>query len=193
MHLTPKVGLHALVLLAAVLGTQVAEAGSPRPNRHAAPNHVVFQETFHGFGATRRDAEDHALRQACEALGGWLATHGGAGWVPTPEYLRVRQLARFGEPTPQELPKSGHVQEISMQLEVTQAQAAEMQHFARQQRMNQRHWLVARVLAGVVALVLVCGGYLRLEEATRGYYTMLLRAAALVVLAGVGAGLWLFT
>jgi hypothetical protein len=51
--------------------------------------------------------------------------------------------------------------------------------------------LFARVLAGLVALLVVAGGYLRLEEATRGYYTTLLRAAAVAFLALVGAGLWL--
>ena len=42
-----------------------------------------------------------------------------------------------------------------------------------------------------MALLLVCGGYLRLEEATRGYYTRLLRLAAFCTLVGVGVGLWL--
>ena len=72
-------------------------------------------------------------------------------------------------------------------LTVTAGQKEEMQQVAREHRMKERQGLVARVLAGLVALLLVAGGYLRLEEATRGYYTTLLRGAALVVLALVGA------
>ncbi len=37
-------------------------------------------------------------------------------------------------------------------------------------------------LAGVTALLLVAIGYLRLEEATKGYYTGLLRLSALGLL-----------
>ena len=40
--------------------------------------------------------------------------------------------------------------------------------------------LLARVLGGALAVLLVVAGYLRLEEATRGYYTKLLRLAAFV-------------
>ena len=46
------------------------------------------------------------------------------------------------------------------------------------------------MLGGVVCLLLVVGGYLRLEEATKGYYTRLLRLTAIAVLIGVGVGLY---
>jgi hypothetical protein len=66
-----------------------------------------------------------------------------------------------------------------------------MQRLARQGRMESRHLILARILGGLVAMLLVLGGYLRLEEATRGYYTSLLRLSAVGVLTAVGAGLWL--
>jgi len=53
----------------------------------------------------------------------------------------------------------------------------------------QARLLVAvKVLAALVVLALVVGGYLKLEEATRGYFTTLLRlaAAGVVILTAVG-------
>jgi hypothetical protein len=55
--------------------------------------------------------------------------------------------------------------------------------------MVSRHLLLARVLGGVVCLLIVVGAYLRLEEATKGYYTRLLRLTAIGILIGVGAAL----
>jgi len=43
---------------------------------------------------------------------------------------------------------------------------------------TQRHWLVYRILVSFLALFLVIFGYIKLEELTRGYYTMLLRLGA---------------
>jgi len=40
-------------------------------------------------------------------------------------------------------------------------------------------------------LLLAVAGYLRLEDATKGYYTRLLRLAAVAFVALVGAGLWM--
>ena len=66
-----------------------------------------------------------------------------------------------------------------------------MQRHAQQDRVLDRHLLLARVLGGAVAVLLVLAGYLRLEDATRGYYTRLLRLAAIALVALAGVGVWL--
>jgi hypothetical protein len=200
MRLTPKAGLHALALFALLAQAAAADADSPRGkprHRTATPARIVLEKRFVGYGITEADARQHAVRQACE----WLADNGRLGAMLSPEYLRSRGLVQPVDPTDEEkettqkikLPEP--VEVAAVKLEVSKDQYDEMkeelQKVARKQRMEERHWLVARVLAGVVALIVVCGGYLRLEEATRGYYTLLLRAAALLVLGVVGAGLWL--
>jgi hypothetical protein len=63
----------------------------------------------------------------------------------------------------------------------------------RQDRAAGRQGLLARVLAGLVALLAAVACYLRLEDATKGYYTTLLRVAAVGFVALVGAGIWLLT
>jgi hypothetical protein len=54
-----------------------------------------------------------------------------------------------------------------------------------------RQPILLRLLGAAVALLLVVTGYLRLEHATRGYSTKLLRLAAFVALAVAAAALWL--
>ena len=48
----------------------------------------------------------------------------------------------------------------------------------------------ARGLAAILSVLLVVFGYLKLEDATKGYYTLLLRLTALAVLVGAGLCLW---
>ncbi len=62
---------------------------------------------------------------------------------------------------------------------------------ARDQVQFQRNALAARVLAALVALCLVVGGYLRLEDLTHGYYTALLRLGAAGVVLMTVMGLFL--
>jgi hypothetical protein len=139
-------------------------------------------------------AKESALDNACVALASWLAANGAPEWIPSARYLQENNLVRFAEPKLLDVPNSEAAKvEVQVDLQVTAVQAGAMQQKARLERMNQRQMLWARVLAAVVALVVVFGGYLRLEEATRGYYTLLLRAVAFIVLVCVGAGLWLWT
>jgi hypothetical protein len=148
---------------------------------------IVLKHDFTGYGVDVPLAEQDALEKARA----WLAEKSGFEWTPPLDYLRRKGLVRFSEPTEKELQLAGPMKVVKLDLEITAAQAEEIQQVARQQRMTQRHLVGARVLAGLVALLLVAGGYLHLEEKTRGYCTGLLRAAAVAVLALVGAGLWL--
>jgi hypothetical protein len=183
----------SVVCLVAGLGAAPVQARSPRAEAAGRP---VLRQEFVGYGTTARDAEQHALEQARD----WLAEKGDLDWTPPPDYLRQKGMVRFSEPTEEDLKRTQNLpitrraaEEAGMKvikmglLTVTAGQKEEMQQVAREHRMKERQGLVARVLAGLVALLLVAGGYLRLEEATRGYYTTLLRGAALVVLALVGA------
>jgi hypothetical protein len=77
-------------------------------------------------------------------------------------------------------------QEINKQEEFYQAKR-------RQERATVRQGVLVRVLAGLVALLAAVACYLRLEDATKGYYTALLRLAAVAFVALVGAGIWLLT
>jgi len=60
----------------------------------------------------------------------------------------------------------------------------------RQKWAHERQGQLAQILVGVVALLAAVAGYLRLEDATKGYYTTWLRLAAVTFLGLVGAGIW---
>jgi hypothetical protein len=63
----------------------------------------------------------------------------------------------------------------------------------REARATLRQGVLVRVLAGLVAVLAAVALYFRLEDATKGYYTTLLRLAAVAFVALVGAGIWLLT
>ena len=183
-------GLFLLCLIAG--GVQAPRSLASHAHRGApGPKRVVLKQEFQGYGLSLKEAETNALERACE----WLADKTGLGWTPTPEFLREKGMVQFvGEPNEKEFEvakdfvKDGKMQVVTMQLEVTDVQAREIQKQARQEHMTSRHLLLARVLGGIVCLLIVVGGYLRLEEATKGYYTRLLRLAAItfLIIAGVG-------
>jgi len=74
-----------------------------------------------------------------------------------------------------------------------EAQERQYQVKQRQDRSTLRQGVMVRVLAGLVALLAAVACYLRLEDATKGYYTTLLRLAAVAFVTLVGAGIWLLT
>jgi hypothetical protein len=195
MHRTANLCPHGLCLLAVVLSAACAAAGNRPPRREPPPpTRTVFEHTFTASADTIDGARQNALEDACR----WMAQQARLGWVPPPEYLRAQADVSFSPPTDDVLDKGNpdkpiKVKVVQMKLTVNNVQAEQIAQEARHQVMTARHGLLARVLAGALAVVLVCAGYLRLEELTRGYYTLLLRAGALLVLAGVGAVLWLTT
>ena len=77
-----------------------------------------------------------------------------------------------------------------MQLEITDEQAREIQKQAQHQRMKERQKLSLLVMLGAVCLLGVVGGYLRLEEATKGYYTRCCGLTASAFVLAIVAGLY---
>ena len=111
----------------------------------------------------------------------------GAGAVGT----AAVSMAFFGSGIAAADDYAGQTYEVQLRVTITPEFLGEAQAMARQQRMEIRQGILARVLAAAMALLLVLGGYLRLEEVPRGYYTRALRLAAVGLLAVVGVGLWL--
>jgi hypothetical protein len=182
--------LLAVVLLAAqqrVPGT----APPPQPPKAAAPARVAEKrdDVVDGYGPNPAKAQEVALGHAQERVEKLLARRLGKGLqLPAdqldPDFLLSQGVAEpLGKP---ELTKNRNVEGAWVaryKVELTRDYLGEVVRLANAQRVRQRHLLLARVLAGLVALALVTAGYLRLEDATRGYATKLLRLAAAVLLA----------
>jgi hypothetical protein len=156
-----------------------------------------------GYGRTPEAAEQIALERARAKV---------------EEYLRANYEARFGWRAPESLLRPedlrqkwgvvvhGHKAEkrqlkvvdgddlayrATAQVQITPQYQAEVNRLVREHQVLGRHLIAVRVLAGLVIVLVVVAGYLRLEEATRGYYTTLLRASAAGILLLTAGALWL--
>jgi hypothetical protein len=157
-----------------------------------------------GYGETDDDARAQALNNAEDRVLAFLAERRGiTKYKPsraTLQALNILPEAKDLEVTQIDL-KIGPMNRAIVRLSVTpeqfeklnalaHQQAVEAETQERQERAEKRQKLAGLGLAGFVALLLVGAGYLRLEEATKGYYTTLLRLAALSLLGGVGGVIW---
>jgi hypothetical protein len=179
-------------------------SAAPKPAR-ARPGVVAAakppgpeENVVDGYGPTAAAARDRALEHAQERVEKLLQQRFRlAGWKPSPEQLAPEYLVRYGVVQPQGEPKpSPDLRDekalvARYKVELTRDYLREVQRVAREERVQERHLILARVLAGLVVLLLVTAGYLRLEDMTRGYATQLLRAVAVGLVALAAVGLWL--
>jgi hypothetical protein len=164
-------------------------AKKERPAQPVADNPIPI---VIGVGATHEEAENDALKRARDELSRYLASeYGETSWKPSVAFLRESGAARLvGEPEKVSIPGEGENERVKMEVLLTPEVIHQIQELAREQRMGQRQWVAARGLAAILALLLVVFGYLKLEDVTKGYYSMLLRLTALTVLALTGLFLW---
>jgi hypothetical protein len=173
--------------------TERARAQMPPSGVAATPRATSPSWEVKRFGETADDAKELALPAARDEVVSYFRRNVPAlgDWVPTVEALQNKNvISLLGEPQPIGPDGTGPI-EAKVKVEITPKSVQELVTEARTERMHDRQFLLARLLAGAVAVLLVTAGYLRLEDATRGYYTTLLRLAAVGLVAVVGAGLWL--
>jgi hypothetical protein len=174
------------------------------PARAAEAGDGVWTVTVTGYGVDEAGAEEHALDRARDQVAIYLTRElPDLAWRPDAAYLLRAGIAqRAGPAEPVEPPpRSGQGVKVNILLTIgakqldelrrtAQQEAARQETVARQERVEKRQrGAVVGLVAAVLAL-LVIGGYLRLEEATRGYSTGLLRAAAVTILVLLVAGAW---
>jgi hypothetical protein len=185
-------GLAALCLFAGAFRTSFSRAEAPRPAPKGATA-IHFSQEVTADGLTAEDARQLAYEDAHEKVLAHLAEHHPKlGWTPSREDLtRIGVISPKGEQAGEDPDTKKKFYEVKLQVEIKTEHLQEIAKMARHQRMHDRQVLLAKILGGLVALLVVAAGYLRLEDLTRGYYTTLLRLAAFGTVAAVGAGLWL--
>jgi hypothetical protein len=156
---------------------------------------VVLETKAEGYGEGNEDAAQHAVEAARDKVAEYLTSKYGETLTPKRlEWLteEVKKQPIVGEPTYEvmDLQWSGKVQKAVVEVKLTDEQVKAFREEARHDRQKGRMRTAGLVLAGLMALLLVGGGYLRLEEATKGYYTTLLRIGALGTVAFVGLSLY---
>lgn len=191
----------ALVVAAVVVihVTRVNGQARAKKAKAAAQQQVAtkIEEDVAGFGTTEEKAWSRARENAVTRAKEMLQEHfGGSGWQSLVEQITAAELERekviFRRDKAERAEKAGDWEVKAVyRVDLNDPYLRKLAQEARQQTVVERHELLARVLGGILAVVLVTAAYLRLEEMTRGYATRLLRLAAVVLLALVGAGLYL--
>jgi len=186
MRISTWFHLAALCLIAGSLSLSVSPLSARKSPPVPEPKKPLIHEEFTGIGKTETAARNDALALACR----WLGEHSGLAWTPDAQYLLDHALVRFDDAEDKEFEQPmGTMKVVEMELDITDKQAREIQKQSQHERMKERQkWSLLMVL-GVVCLLSVVGGYLRLEEATKGYYTRRLRLAAIGIVVVIVVGL----
>ena len=194
MRLARFASLVALILLAAGARAATEGAAIPRARVSAAGDPKYPTWTVTAWGKTVQDGNEVALDRAREEVEDYLARQSPpVHWKPSRDWVD-KNLVKTRHPEPKdhdEEPLLGQGYDVTLKVEVGPKQYREILENDREQRVQQRALLLARILAGVVALLVAVVGYLRLDEATKGYYTLWLRLGALGLVGGVAAALLL--
>lgn len=176
------------MLTLGVAGSTAAAADLPVPaGGFVRPDYPAWE--VEGFGKTAEAAREDALKQAREKVVEHLSQKYGSPVLLREDTLQ-RMTQEVGPPKEEELPVSGLVMKVTLTVQVKPEHVQEWQQQARELRMGERQRVAGLGLGGVVVLLLVVVGYLRLEDATKGYYTTWLRLAAASVLGLVGVCLY---
>jgi len=139
-------------------------------------------------------AESLAFVNARNALEQYLLTQRPLVQTPDNEYIRNHLLIE--QPNLSSDPndiKSDKKYAVTLKISLDADKFAEIFNHQREQTSRDRMMGLGRTLAIVVAFLAAVSGYLRLEEATKGYYTTWLRVGAISFVGAVGAGMWLIS
>jgi hypothetical protein len=132
--------------------------------------------------STPERAVQDAEKKLERALTGWLVPDVPTDWTP-PRGLIEKVI--LSEPTIREVKREyATVHQAALEVDLSSTQRAVfLKAYQREQGLQRLGWLGA-VLTFVLALLGILSGYIRADEATKGYYTNRLR---LLAAAGVGA------
>ncbi|MCI0458478.1 MAG: hypothetical protein L0Z62_16055 [Gemmataceae bacterium] len=175
------------------------------------PDRVLLEQKIKGRGQTVQLAKRDAVKQAQAILEDFLRKQQPPlSWSPSPGYIEKHLLT--GEPVrceeeDEEIRAGGNVftvrcwswplvvttDQLRQMAEVERAQRAREQRAERVARSAERMAGLGKVLAGLVVVLVVVVGYLRLDDWTKGYYTGWLQAGLVGVLLATGVGLWLWS
>jgi len=175
-----------------VVGPGLAPARAAKRAEPPREPDTYFLWPVEGWGVTREDAEQSALRKAQRKL---LTEFNGPGyrleWVPSLDYIKKHMVKEAADQPAQDYgPEVGVLQGIILRIGISSKDWQSLLREDRQVRSESRMLLLTKFLVGIVALLGAVAGYLRLEEMTKGYYTAWLRLAAIGFVSAVGAGIW---
>ena len=183
-----------------VPGTRVDEAEIAPPRRARAktpsilpPNRVVYRgrvayshssavRTIAGrLSATEDRARDDVRRQLEREVTDWLTPEVPSHWTPPSHAINAMILDTQIKPIVRDY---GTVYEATVEADFSTDRRDDIRSLYQRELVGQRLTVLGGSLGFILACLAALAGYIRADEATKGYYTPWLRAVAA---AGVGA------
>lgn len=90
------------------------------------------------------------------------------------------------------LPIDAVMYTTKLELEVTPSDQANLLRHVRLEEAGARQFFLLKPLLAALGVLLTIAGYYRLEDMTKGYYTLLLRASAVVLIGALGFSIFLW-
>jgi len=133
------------------------------------------------LSASEDRARDDARLQLDRAVADWLSPDVPHAWKPRAAMINRLMLATEVHPVEKDL---GTMYEATIRADFSPHRRTEIVRVYEHELVAQRLTLLGGVIAFVLACLAALAGYIKADEATKGYYTNRLRLAAA---AGVGA------
>jgi hypothetical protein len=194
-----------LLMLCGVLATGLRAGPHPSARKGPSKRQAIVVSTspapaderlrrwsVQGRGKSSEDAEQDALEKAQGQVTTFLTNQNPPlDWAPPLNYVERLVTKRTAEEPEKILHEIGVTHQVRLDVELTAREYEHMRALDHKLRREHRLFWLAKVLALVVAVLAALAGYLRLDEATKGYYTTWLRLAAVGFAAAIAAGAWL--
>lgn len=168
----------------------------PRPGKHRpAPAANDFEpaaeKVVRGFPmATPQRAREDAERELRKAVSGWLAGEGVPRTWKAPE--RLLEGSVQADPAEAVEKDYGTVYVQALRLNASERLKGRLVEAYERELAGRRLVTLGGVLAFLLACLATITGYIRADEATKGYYTNRLRLAAAVGVGAAGVALYRF-
>lgn len=170
-----------------------ARANAKIKAKENAPNETWQVEAY---GETEKDAVNFAYEKLTDQISTYLFQHGLTDWRPSVEDVGAlikngknnstkTEQANFNDAEFEDLKRA------TVEFELTPSDVRDLQLRARQHRADGRMLGLSKGLGMFLVLLIALGGYFRLEEATKGYYTTWLRLTTVSFIAAAATGVWL--
>jgi hypothetical protein len=189
----------ALMWAVAMFGFWTAQEGRTADERPVRPKN--WPKRVEGLGLDEARAKESALEKAREEIIARLRRCSPpiTAWQPSVEYIQKALVAKEEPGKELQVLEQGepakrcilHLKRPDWSEFYRLEQAAQADQ--RRGRGEERMLLLARVLAGVMVLLMAAIAYVRLDDWTQGYYTRWLKVAAVSLLVALGSGLWLLS
>lgn len=113
-------------------------------------------------------------------------------WSPSEKFVIDHTSVEWDTSADSVIVDGKELQSVSLGLQISNGDYRQILEEDQHLRRDFRQGFLFRIVAGITALFAAIAGYVRLDEATKGYYTVWLRLASLAFVGVISTGLFLF-